>query len=259
MPVSVREQLLQAAADDPGRRIMAAFDNDTEAALRQNLDEFGDQIGAGKFNSMADTLGVENTAGMMNPYSFTFIDYKLHDIDETMRKRARNLALGGANIITLHALADVEPMKQAKTGLDEAVADDPTLERPMLLAITVLTSHKEDRCISLFGEGRLNMVKKLALMAVDAGIEGLVCSPEEVEMIKSDRRTEDLVVVTPAIRPSWAVKRDEQETAETPRIALEAGADFLVIGRPLIESRTYNMTGSEAFESITDEIREVTA
>ncbi len=253
MAESVREQLLNF--ETPSQRIIAAQDYDTWDEALEGLQGYGELIGADKLNSLADLVGVPEATETVNRYGLIpFIDYKLHDIDETMRKRARNLTRNGAGIITLHALADVKAMEAAVKGVEEALEADSSLNRPLLLAVTVLTSHNEMRTQELFGHGRQGMVKKLAHMAVDAGIEGLVCSPQEAEMVRKDPKTESMVLVLPAIRPRYAVKPDEQATATTPRVAIEAGGDLLVVGRPLTEAASYGLTGREAVEIIASEI-----
>jgi len=255
MAGSIKERLLDLQA--PSQRIIAAQDYDSWDEAIAGLQDYGELIGAAKTNSLADLVGVPEVTETTRRYNLIpFIDYKLHDIDETMRKRARNLTLQGAGIITLHALADLNAMEAATQGVEEALSANPALERPLLLAVTVLTSHKEDRCVELFGHGRQVMVKRLAHMAVDVGIGGLVCSPQEAEMVSNDRQTQDMILVLPAIRPAYAVKPDEQATATTPKVAIEAGGDLLVVGRPLTEAGSYGLTGREAVEIIASEVAE---
>jgi len=124
--------------------------------------------------------------------------------------------------------------------------------------VTVLTTFKEDECIELFGAGRKATVKKLAHMAVDSGVDGLVCSPREAEMLRNNRKTEDAVIVLPAVRPGYAINPDDQVNATTPRMAREAGGDLLVVGRPLTDAHEYGLTRTEALNIIVDEVSEAT-
>ncbi|HSW37790.1 MAG TPA: orotidine-5'-phosphate decarboxylase [Candidatus Saccharimonadales bacterium] len=253
--VSVKQQIQNIR--QPERRIVAALDYDTTAAARHGLYQYGARMGSGKVNSLADLVGVPQAIKTIRRYNqLPFVDYKLHDIPETMRKRARNLTLKGAAILTVHALAGKAGMEAADQGINEAQAELPELLRPLVLAVTVLTSHDEMVTEELFGHDRRWMVRDLAHMAVDSGIDGLVCSPREADKIRHDPKTEKMVLIVPAIRPSYVFIPDDQSNPTTPKMAIEAGADMVIVGRPLTEAASYGLTGLEAFEAIAHEIGE---
>ena len=145
-------------------------------------------------------------------------------------------------------------MKLAVEGVDEALQKKPKLARPLLLGVTVLTGDNE------LGANRSLEVRELAHKAVDAGFKGLVCSPIDAEMIRNDRFTKKMIVVTPGIRPAYAIRPDEQRAnAATPRQAIEAGAHLIVVGRPIIEAQEYGLTELQAFNIISEEVTETLA
>ena len=240
---------------DPCDRFIPALDYDDWDSALDGLESFGDLIRFAKVNSLADIGGPDNACSLLAAYNLkSMVDYKLHEIGETMRKRARNIALGGAAIITLHASAGVEGMQDAVTGIDQAMETGRLIERPMLCAVTVLTSHKESTCIQIYGSHRKSKVRQLAHMAVDAGVEGLVCATSEAEMVKNDPYTEKLVVIVPAIRPCFVTISDEQSAnGATSKQAYEAGADMTTAGRPFLESRLYGLSDREAVKLIQSE------
>ncbi|HSX46688.1 MAG TPA: orotidine 5'-phosphate decarboxylase / HUMPS family protein, partial [Patescibacteria group bacterium] len=109
-----------------------------------------------------------------------------------------------------------------------------------------------ETCTSIYGASRMTKVRDFAYHAVDAGLDGLVCSPHEAEMLKNDPRTAHMLLVIPAIRPPYAINPDEQNIAATPHVAMDAGADLLVIGRPITEAASYGLTGGEAVDLIVE-------
>jgi orotidine-5'-phosphate decarboxylase len=151
-----------------------------------------------------------------------FLDLKLHDIPATVTGAARAVARLRPNLLTVHAAGGWEVVRAAVEGApDTAVA-----------AVTVLTSLSQadlDR-IGLAGS-MSDAVRRLAVLAVDAGARGLVCSPQEVAAVRAEVGP-GILLITPGIRPAGASADDQARTA-TPEAALRAGADLLVIGRPI--------------------------
>jgi orotidine-5'-phosphate decarboxylase len=151
-----------------------------------------------------------------------FLDLKLHDIPATVTGAARAVARLRPDLLTVHAAGGWEVVRAAVAGApDTAVA-----------AVTVLTSLSQadlDR-IGLTGS-MSDAVRRLAVLAVDAGARGLVCSPHEVSAVRAEVGP-DILLITPGIRPA-GVSADDQARTATPEAALRAGADLLVIGRPI--------------------------
>ncbi|MGB3191071.1 MAG: orotidine-5'-phosphate decarboxylase [Limnoraphis sp.] len=179
-----------------------------------------------------------------------FLDLKFHDIPNTVAGACRAASQYGVDLITIHATAGKVALKAAQNALEEGAkaANKPI---PNLIAITLLTSLNSrelafDLKIPLeLPEYALHM----ALLAQESGLSGAVCSPQEVEQL---RRTcgDDFLLVCPGVRPTWAEKGDQQRSF-TPSQAMKAGADYLVIGRPITASNDPVAALERIFEEIS--------
>jgi orotidine-5'-phosphate decarboxylase len=150
-----------------------------------------------------------------------FLDLKLHDIPQTVESAARGVARLGVQLLTVHASGGAEMVAAAKRGLGSSGTK--------LLAVTALTSLGPEE-LDAVGLSR-DAVPRLAKLAVDAGADGVVCSPQEVAALRALFGLGPLLVV-PGIRPAGAAMGD-QRRAGTPKEAVRAGASYLVIGRPI--------------------------
>ena len=162
-----------------------------------------------------------------------FLDLKFHDIPSTVEKTVRQLCCLNIKMFTLHALGGFDMMKRVSDSVAEE-ADKLSKPKPMTLAVTVLTSHD----ISTLNEIGINNstkdeVLKLAGVAEKAGIDGLVCSGQELEFVKKEFGDRFKLVI-PGIRP--ATKTHDQKRVVTPKDAILKGADYLVIGRAITEA-----------------------
>jgi orotidine-5'-phosphate decarboxylase len=177
-----------------------------------------------------------------------FLDLKYHDIPNTAAGAVRSAARHGVHMLTLHTSGGREMLARAvEAGAQEAAASGKP--RPSLLGVTVLTSLKEAELKNIGVPASVaDQVLRLALLAKEAGLDGVVCSPQEIEIIKKELGS-DFLVVTPGIRPVWAAAQD-QKRVMTPAEALTKGADYLVIGRPI----TGASSPQEAFLKIVREI-----
>ena len=162
-----------------------------------------------------------------------FLDLKLHDIPNTVAKTAAVLTEHEVDMFNVHALGGIEMMKAARQGVDER--SKGRKQKPLLLAVTILTSHNQADL------DRVGMVKNLreevlslARLAKEAGLDGVVTSPEETALLRKEFSSEFLII-TPGIRPAGAAKGDQKRTF-SPREAMAAGASFLVVGRPITEA-----------------------
>ena len=149
-----------------------------------------------------------------------FLDLKLHDIPQTVESAARGVAKLGVHFMTVHASGGPEMIAAAKRGLSGSTK---------LLAVTVLTSlgPAETQALGFPPDA----VARFAKLAVDAGADGLVCSPQEVALLRAQLGPKPILVV-PGIRPAGVASNDQRRTG-TPAEAVKAGATYLVIGRPL--------------------------
>lgn len=161
-----------------------------------------------------------------------FLDLKLHDIPNTVYRAARALAVLGADIINVHAAGGSEMMRQTVAGVKEGVAASGA-SPPLVIAVTVLTSMDQDAFNRQLGmPGKIiDRVSAWALQAKEAGLDGVVASPLEIAAIRK-ACGDDFAVVTPGIRP-WGSESGDQKRIMTPGLAINAGATYIVVGRPV--------------------------
>ncbi len=177
-----------------------------------------------------------------------FLDLKLHDIPNTVAGAARSAVRHGVQMMTIHTSGGREMMARAVAAARET-AEAEKLSRPLLLGVTVLTSMKAAELDEIgMNPDVAAQVLRLAGLAKAAGMDGVVCSPQEIEIIRKEFGRE-LLVVTPGIRPAWAAAQD-QKRIMTPAEAVAKGADYLVIGRPI----TGAPSPAEAFLRIVEEL-----
>jgi orotidine-5'-phosphate decarboxylase len=161
-----------------------------------------------------------------------FLDLKFHDIPNTVAGACRSAAGYGVDLLTIHATAGKPALTAAMIAVTEGAAAAGVLP-PKVIAITLLTSlNSRELAFDLHIPLELpEYALKMALLAQDSGLNGIVCSPHEVADLRRSCR-EDFIFVCPGVRPSWAEKGDQQRTL-TPNQSIKAGADYLVIGRPI--------------------------
>jgi orotidine-5'-phosphate decarboxylase len=178
-----------------------------------------------------------------------FLDLKYHDIPNTVAKAAAEAVKLGVSIFNVHALGGLAMMKAAADSAKET-AEKHGLPRPVVLAVTVLTSMDQrglQRELKITRPLRRE-VCHLARLAQRAGLDGVVASPQEIKMLRRSIRGA-FVVLTPGVRPAWA-GMDDQKRTMTPAEAVAAGADYLVVGRPVLKAEDRRA----AVEKILEEI-----
>lgn len=166
-------------------------------------------------------------------YGSVFLDAKLHDIPTTVRRSARQLGRLGVSMLTVHATGGRAMMEAAVTGLAEG-AHGSGRPDPLVLAVTVLTSLDDDDLAAMNQPSADEQVPALAKLALAAGAPGLVCAPADLGRVRG-AVGDGLVLVTPGIRPAGD-DHDDHARAAVPADAIEAGADYLVIGRPILRA-----------------------
>ena len=170
------------------------------------------------------------------------LDLKIHDVANTMLAATRNIVNMGVKLFTIHAAAS----DQALAHVAEAAGS-----KTMPLAVTVLTDLDDPQSYSRFHASSGKAVRQLAVNARRWGIRGFVCSPHEARIIRD--AIPDAYIVTPGIRPLWAVAKDEQKRVTTPTLAKQAGADAIVVGRP-ISRPPLSHTETSAARAIREEL-----
>ncbi|MBE9535564.1 MAG: orotidine-5'-phosphate decarboxylase [Proteobacteria bacterium] len=230
-------------------KIIVALDVDSaeEAALWAH--RLKDKVGMFKIGKQLFTAaGPDIVRRVRSEGGEVFLDLKYHDIPNTVAAAAVEAVRLGASMFNVHASGGFEMMsKTAEAVRDEAERLD--IKKPVLIAVTVLTSMNEEGLRETGVTVPLTEhVINLAKLAKKAGLDGVVASPHEIEAIKNACGSE-FVVVTPGVRPTFASK-DDQRRIMTPAEAVKKGADYLVIGRPITKADD----PIEAVSLITEEI-----
>jgi orotidine-5'-phosphate decarboxylase len=210
-------------------RLIVALDVATADAARGLVDRLAGRVGMFKVGSQVFTAaGPDFVREIVARGERVFHDLKFHDIPNTVAGAVASAAQLEVSLVDVHGLG-------GRAMLEAAVGALPAMGTK-LLAITILTSHDEETLgeIGVNG-GMADSVRRLALLAKDAGMDGVVASPHEVGLIR-EACGKDFLIVTPGIRPAGAANGD-QARAATPAAALAAGADYLVVGRPITEAR----------------------
>lgn len=176
-----------------------------------------------------------------------FIDLKLHDIPNTVREGVKELAALGVRMITVHCAGGSAMLEAALDGAEEGAS----ARRPLIVGVTQLTSTSQKVLNEEIGiPGSVEQaVSHYARLAERAGLDGVVCSVQEVPLIKASCGS-SFLTVTPGIRPAGST-HDDQVRVSTPSDALKAGSDFLVVGRPIIKEDD----PAQAYGAIWNEMR----
>jgi orotidine-5'-phosphate decarboxylase len=212
----------------PRDRILVALDTPEPEAALALADRLSGRVGGMKVGlELYGSAGPRIVGELRERGHRVFVDLKLHDIPNTVAGAAAAVVRAGASMFTVHALGGIEMMRRACEAATEAAEGDP----PLVLAVTVLTSHDDASLerIGLAGPCR-PAVERLVGLAREAGAGGIVCSPLEIEAVRGVHPSARIVV--PGIRPRGAAL-DDQARVATPASAVADGADFLVIGRPI--------------------------
>jgi orotidine-5'-phosphate decarboxylase len=211
---------------DARERLIVALDVPSVKAAEAMAARLGESVWFYKIGyQLAFAGGLSLAAELIAAGKQVFLDLKLHDIGNTVTKGVESIAQLGATFVTVHAYP--QTMKAAVEGKRGS-----TLR---ILAVTVLTSYDDADLAAAGYEMNVNeLAAARAAQARDIGVDGLVCSAEEAATLRSIAGAR-MVLVTPGIRPAGSAAGD-QKRIMTPARAIEAGADFLVVGRPVLEA-----------------------
>lgn len=233
---------------DGRKRIAVALDASERSRLLELARLVGPAVGVLKVGLEAFCAHGPELVRELAALAPVFLDLKLHDIPNTVGGAAAAAARTGASILNVHAGGGAEMMRAAGERAREA-ATSVGLPVPKVIAVTVLTSLDAAALAEVgFAGAPREAALRLALLARQAGLDGVVCSPEEIGTIRSACGPEFLLVV-PGIRPAGSAAGDQKRIA-TPGAAARAGADLLVIGRPI----TGAADPAAAARAIADEI-----
>ena len=222
-------------------KIIVALDVATKKEAVTLVEELREQISIFKIGLQLYTAaGPEIVREVLATGANVFLDLKLHDIPNTVGRAVESAAQLGVQMLTIHLSGGSEMIRAAVTARKNNLS---------ILGVTVLTSATDQTLRAIGISDKIdNQVLRLAKLGVETGIDGLVASPHEVKMLRGEFGAKVKLIVA-GIRPSWSEPGD-QKRVMTPREALAAGADYLVIGRPIIA----HLSPREAVAKILDEI-----
>ncbi len=169
-----------------------------------------------------------DTLKTLNPHFKIFLDLKLYDIPNTMADSAKEIADLGVEMFNIHASSGSKAMERVMQSLEPYAK-----ERPLVLAVTALTSFNDESFRAIYGEGIEERAKEFAKMSYNSGLDGVVCSAFESRAIK-DETSKEFLTLSPAIRPFGEASSDQERVA-TLEIAHREGVDFPVVGRPIYQ------------------------
>lgn len=232
--------------DDARKKIIFALDVNDPSEIDRFAALLSGRVGMFKVGKeLFTTAGPSAVQSVQRHGGQVFLDLKYHDIPNTVAKASLEAARLGARFVDMHALGGAEMMRTAAA----AVQKEFGAERPRLLAITILTSSTAETLRQVgIADSVEQMVVRLARLARESGMDGVVASPLEIGLIREACGPEFLIV-TPGVRPSFAAV-DDQKRIMSPAEAVRAGADYLVIGRPIARAAD----PAEAAQLIVDEI-----
>lgn len=211
---------------DPRDRLIVALDVPSVKDAESMVTRLGNSVSFYKIGYQLGLAGgLPFAAGLIAAGKHVFLDFKLHDIGNTITHGVASVANMGATFLTVHAYP--QTMKAAVEGARGS--------KLKVLAVTVLTSYdNDDLAAAGYKFGVSELVARRAEQARDLGIDGLVCSPEEAANLRGIVGV-NMALVTPGIRPAGSAAGD-QKRIMTPAKAIAAGADYLVVGRPIVEA-----------------------
>ena len=220
------------------KKIIVAVDETKQNAAKDIINQLDPnkcmiKIGSVAFNS----IGHEIISYSSQKGFDIFLDLKLHDIPNTVKKSIKGLSLLPVKMITIHASGGKDMMLAAK---DAVVGTDIKV-----FGVTALTSLSDSDTSNIFQRTISQQVSVMLDLAVSVGLDGVVCSPHELELVK---KRPSLLSITPGIRLKNS--NDDQKRVMTPKKAIELGADYIVIGRPISESKNINKLLEEIYLSI---------
>jgi orotidine-5'-phosphate decarboxylase len=240
--------------ESANERIIVALDVDNEKEAIRLVRELREYVGLFKVGlELFNSEGI-NIVHRINEFGGkVFLDLKFQDIPNTVAGASRAVTKLGVKMFNVHAMGGLEMMKAAVAAAREE-ASNLKIDCPSILGVTILTSIDQktlNEQLRVSGSIQEQVVH-LASLIREAGLDGIICSPQEIESVltATSRR---MLVVTPGVRPEWASLQD-QKRVMTPAEAISKGASYLVIGRPIIRPPKEIGTPVEAAKKVAEEI-----
>ncbi|MEK6337523.1 MAG: orotidine-5'-phosphate decarboxylase [Acidobacteriota bacterium] len=217
-------------------KLIVALDVDSASQALDLFDALLDVVGMFKIGSqLFTTAGPDVVRQIVAKGGRVFLDLKFHDIPNTVAAAGVAATRMGVSIFNVHASGGEEMMKRTAAIVDEVCLREE-LAKPKVIAVTLLTSMDENTLaqIGIPNQPR-SVVSDWARLAADCGLDGVVASPQEIEVVREAVGKRDFLIVTPGIRSS-ANSTDDQRRVLSAAEAIRAGADYLVVGRPILNA-----------------------
>jgi orotidine-5'-phosphate decarboxylase len=217
-------------------KLIVALDVDSSSRALELFDALRDVAGMFKIGSqLFTTAGPDIVRQIVSSGGRVFLDLKFHDIPNTVAAAGIASTRLGVSIFNVHASGGAEMMKRTADAVSEACIKED-LARPRVIAVTLLTSIDKDTLeqIGIAGQPRA-VVARWAQLAGDCGLDGVVASPLEIEVVRQAVNHDNFLIVTPGIRSSDN-RGDDQRRVLAAAEAIRAGADYLVVGRPILNA-----------------------
>ena len=217
-------------------KIIVALDVETAIEAREIIAQLRGEVGAFKIGLQLFTAaGASFVREVVAGGNKLFLDVKFHDIPNTVAKASAEVARLGVWMFNVHALGGSEMMRRTIENVRE-VCEKENLEKPKIIGVTVLTSSNKETLREVGIEAETNaQVLNLARLTAKCELDGVVASPLEARLIRENIEKKDFLIVTPGIRPFYATN-DDQKRVMTPKDAVRAGADYLVVGRAITQA-----------------------
>ncbi len=229
--------------------IICAVDTKDVAKAGQLAEQLHGSVGALKLGLEFFTAnGVEGVQAISESGMPIFLDLKFHDIPNTVAGAIKSTADMDIFMMTVHATGGKAMLKAAAEAAAE-ISAIAVKKKPLVVAVTVLTSLDESDIHSIGVSGSVEeQVKRLAALAQESGMDGVVCSPHEISLLRA-QCGKDFKLVVPGIRPEGTAHGD-QKRVMTPKEAIEQGADYLVIGRPITGAKDPKQAAQEILKGL---------
>ncbi|HAT97853.1 MAG TPA: orotidine-5'-phosphate decarboxylase [Acidaminococcaceae bacterium] len=233
-------------------RLIAALDFPTVEAAKKAVEEIGDAVAYYKVGmELYYAAGNDMIRFLKEHDKKVFLDLKLQDIPNTVASALKVEARLGVDMINVHAVGGKKMMEAAAKAVKET-AEELGVERPKLIAVTILTSMDEEQFADLNYKNTIpEQVVALAKLAKAAGLDGVVASPKEAAAIR-EACGPDFLIVTPGVRPAGSAL-DDQSRVTTPAQAFANGSTHIVVGRPIMKAENQK----QAAEAIVEEIKTI--
>lgn len=240
-------------------KLIVALDVDTAQRARELVNVLRDHVGMFKIGSQLFTAaGPDIVREVVHSGARVFLDLKFHDIPNTVASAAVSATRLGVSIFNVHACGGREMMQRTADAVSEVAANEG-LRRPSVIAVTVLTSADATMLseIGIDSEPE-HQVRRLALITEASGMDGVVASPHEVGLVRTTVMRPAFLIVTPGVRPADAALGD-QKRVMTPAQAIRAGADYIVVGRPITGARDPLESAGQILEEMESGLARISA